>query len=367
MKMTPFKTEQWMTDHENDAVFNLTDTCVQPLHMKELLQLDSDGVLDDVVLDYGTITGLLPLKKEIASLYRKADPENITMAHGCSQANEMVMNEILQPGDHVIAFTPSYEQFVRIPESLGCTVTELVLHEEKGWQPDVEDLRRAFRQNTKMILFNSPNNPTGTVFEREFLDACASLCRKNGCWMFADEVYRSASQPSLFDLYPHTVVTGSLSKMYSLAGLRLGWIAADRQLIDRLNFRRDYSIISEGPLAEAAGLAALKAKKQILARSESIISESKAAVTEWLKREPRAHVQLPESGTVAFLKYDAAMDSRTLAERLLKEEGVFFVPGWCFDCEYHLRLGLTRGRKTMEKGLALFSGFLDRCSSHESV
>lgn len=359
MKLTPFKTEQWMTDHENEAVFNLTDTCVEPLKFSELLSFDSTDLMGKIVLDYGAITGLTLLKKEIASLYRTAHEECITMAHGCSQANEMVLLELLEPGDHVITFTPSYEQFVRIPESIGCRVTALRLHEETGWQPDADELRAAFRPETKMILFNSPNNPTGTVFQKEFLDLCAELCGRNGCRMFADEVYRDRDMDSLFDLYPHTIVTGSLSKLYSLAGLRLGWIAADPDVIAAINRRRDYSIISDGPLTETAGLIALREKEHLHVRSESIIRESRAAVEDWIGNEPRADLVLPEHGTVCFLRYHIPMESRELAERIQKKYGVFFVPGWCFDCEYHLRLGLTRGAEVMREGLNRLSLFMD--------
>lgn len=359
MKLPSFKTEQWMTDHENDARFNLTDTCVEPLKFSDLMDLDSEKLMNEIVLDYGAITGLPRLKREISSLYRTAHEECITMAHGCSQANEMVMLELLEPGDHVVTFTPSYEQFVRVPESIGCSVSELRLHEENGWQPDADELRASVRPETKMILLNSPNNPTGTVFNKNFLDVCAEICEENGCWMFADEVYRDQKTDSLFDLYPHTIVTGSLSKMYSLAGLRLGWVVADPALTERINRRRDYSIISDGPLTETAGLIALKAKDHLRARSEKIIRESKDAVKMWVRSEPRAELILPEHGTVCFLRYDFPMKSRELAERIQKEYGVFFVPGWCFDCEYHLRLGLTRGADVMREGLNRLSRFMD--------
>jgi aspartate/methionine/tyrosine aminotransferase len=359
MKLPYFKTEQWMTDHEQRAVYNLTDTCVQPLTLAELEKMDKDHLLSSVTLDYGTITGDIRLKQEILKLYVSGSEDNLTMAAGCSQANELVMAAMLDQGDHVIAFMPGYEQFIRLPESIGCSVSVLPLYEENSWQPSIDDVRQAVRPDTRMILLNNPNNPTGIRFREDFMKELISLARERNIYILADEVYRDYHMPSISDQYEKGIAASSLSKMFSLAGLRLGWVKGPQEVIAAINCRRDYSLISTGPLADTLGLIALQNKDEIHARSRRLMEEDRRVVTAWLAAEPRAHVQLPEEGPVCFLKYDMPVDSRTVSEELLDRYGVFFVPGWCFDCEHHLRLGLTREPDRTAEGLRLFSRYMD--------
>ena len=167
------------------------------------------------------------------------------------------------------------------------------------------------------------------------------MAKENQTYILCDEVYRSPDQPSICDEYEKGISTSSLSKMFSLAGLRLGWIKGPAEVIAAVNVRRDYSIISTGPLIDALALIALQNKENILARSCAIIDANKASLTSWLKDNPAFSIVMPQAGTVGFLKYDAPIASADFARYLLDQTGVFYVPGSCFDSESHLRLGLT--------------------------
>ena len=358
MKLPKFEVEQWMTEHEHEAVCNLTDTCIPALTVPELLALDEAGAFQSVKLDYGAITGDQRVKEEILTLYSTGDTDNITTSQGCLQGNEMVMETLLEPGDHVITFKPGYQAFSDYPRALGCTVTELPLYEDAKWQPSVTDLEEAMQEPTKLIILNDPNNPTGFRFSNLFVTRMIELAEKQGTWILADEVYRDPRFPSVSDRYEKGISTGSLSKMYSLAGLRFGWIKGPKDLIDTINARRDYSIISTGPLSDTLAGIALSHKGELLERAGGIIRANRNVIEEWLKEEPLCSVNLPEFCTVSFLKYDSPVPSRTLAEDLLKESGVFFVPGACFFQENHLRLSLTADPEDMKKGLSILSKYL---------
>ncbi len=360
MKLPKFEVEQWMTDHENDAVFNLTDTCIPALTLDELLAMDEAGDIRNVKLDYGAITGDPRLKEEILKLYSSGTEENITTSQGCLQGNEMVMETLLETGGRVITFTPGYQAFADYPRSLGCEVIELPLYEERGWQPDAGEFEEAMKQPVKLIILNNPNNPTGMRFDPSLIKSMIDLAEKQGTWILSDEVYRDPRFPSLSDQYEKGVSTGSLSKMFSLAGLRLGWIKGPADLIRKINERRDYSIISTGPLADTLALIALKNKDRLLERAGAVIQADRKIILEWLKDEPLCSVVLPEFCTVSFLKYEGSVPSRKLAADLLKDAGVFFVPGSCFFYENHLRLSLTAEPETMKKGLRLLSSYLHR-------
>ena len=357
MHLDDFLTEQWMNEHENDAVYNMTDTCVEPLSFSALMAMDNEDILRDVVLDYGTITGDIRLKREILKLYRSGTEDSITMTHGCLSANELVMYTFLEPCDTVVTFTPGYQQFTDLPRSIGCYVKEVKLYEEKGWMPDFDELEAAFAGPVRMVILNNPSNPTGTFFDEIFLNTLIGSCRKQGTLILCDEVYRGKEpdEVSVSDLYEYGLSTCSLSKMFSLAGLRLGWVKADPDLIRQINVRRDYSFISAGPLAESAALAALRHQDDLLLRSKSIIADNIKVYEEWLKSVPYASLVIPKHGTVGFLSYTGNMESRELALALLAEDGVFFVPGSCFGCEKHLRIALTREPEKTRHGLAVLA------------
>jgi len=358
MKLPVFAVEQWMTDHEKEAVYNLTDTCVRPLTLQELLAYEPDFT-PDFKLDYGEITGDEALKKEILKLYESGNPDQLTFAHGCNQANELVMETLLEPGDRVVTFTPAYQAFTDYPRSLGCEVVEIPLLEDHGWQPDLNQVHEVLSEKTKMIILNMPNNPTGSVLQEEIMQDIMALAKRHRAYILCDEVYRSPDLPSLSDRYPLAICTSSLSKLYSLAGLRFGWIKAAEEIIDLINYRKDYSIISSGPLLDRMALIAFTHQEEILGRSYSVVADARRVVKKWLEEEKRCSLVMPEFGTVSFLQYNCDMESSELCTNLQEKYGVFFVPSSCFGMENHLRLTFTQSPEVMEKGLKLFSQYMD--------
>lgn len=358
MKLADFKVEQWMNKYEMDAHYNLTDTCMKSLTIQELLDMEPLG---SISLDYGQITGDKECKEAILSLYETGTTDQITTCHGCLEANQLVMETILEPGDHVLAFVPGYQQFIDMPRSLGCTVDTVSLDESKSWMPSITDVEQSLTENTRLIILNNPNNPTGTLYTGAFLDALIKLCRKQGIYILCDEVYRGLeANESISDLYERGIATSSLSKIYALAGLRFGWVKGPKEVIDQINVRKDYTMVSTGPLIDALALTALKHKEEILQRNRQILQTNKETIRQWLENEPRYHVQLPQEGTVCFLRYDFDIPSEQLALELLEQTGIFFVPGSCFDYEYHLRLGLGQDCQMTKEGLERLSQWTDQ-------
>lgn len=366
MKIPVFKTEQWMTEHEKNVTYNMTDTCVPSLSLKELTMMDDSRLLDDVILDYGEITGDIRLKKEILKMYQTGTIENITLDHGCLHADEIVMQTLLESGDKVISFTPGYQQFTDYPKSIGCDVIEIPLIEENGWQPDLEKLKQAMQYNIKMIILNNPSNPTGTYLKGDILNELVILAKKQDTYILADEVYldyRDGS--SISDLYEKGISTNSLSKMYGLAGIRLGWVKASKEVIDLINFRRDYSFISTGPLVDTLALIAFHNIDTLLDQGKKVIEENKKIISEFLKDNPNFHLVIPEEGTVSFLQYDGDISSEEFTLGLLEKYSVFYVPGSCFGKENHLRLSFTHDPKKLKTGLELTAKYLNDIVSHK--
>ncbi len=154
-----------------------------------------------------------------------------------------------------------------------------------------------------------------------------------------------------------------MSKTMALAGLRIGWIhARDAQLLQRINARRDYHVISESALTDALAQIAFAHREQIMERNRRIVQENRRILHEWLEGEPLADCVIPRCGTVCFLQVHLDMPSAQLCEQLQADTGVFFAPGSCFGVEGHLRLGLGINNTVMREGLSRLSRWLHQKS-----
>ena len=364
MNIKEFIVEKWMTDHENDCLYNLTDTCISPLTIKqieEISQTDIIGELSQIKLDYGPITGSIRLKRAILSLYQQGDMENISITNGASSANEHVMKALLSSNDHIITFFPSYQQFYSYPEMLECKCDLIELKEENRWQTSVDEIVSHIVPETKMIIMNSPNNPTGTLLDKNFLLKLIDVCKERHIYILIDEIYQGLYEiNSISDLYEYGISTSSLSKIYACAGLRLGWIKASKDVIQIIDKWRDYTLISTGMIDDYLASFILEHKELIIERSRKICEANKKILADYLKKEKRVSCIIPKDGTVSFLKYYLPIHSIQLCEGLQKEYGVFFVPGEAFGCDYHLRMTFTGSPEKTKKGLELLSKYFNK-------
>lgn len=372
MKIRDFGVEMWMNAYENDCTHNLAETCVRSLTVEELLDLSGkrEETLEQLVqtrLTYGDIPGSPRLRQAIAGLYQAMSPERVTITNGAIGANALTMLTLVEPGDRVISVLPTYQQHYSIPESIGAQVDILQLREENGWLPDLDELRGLVKKaggKVRLININNPNNPTGSVMEEPMLREIACIAREAGAWLLCDEVYRGLCHQgdpytaSVADLYEKGISTGSMSKVYSLAGLRLGWIAGPRELTERLERQRDYHIISVGRLDDLLASVALESREAISARNLAICREGGRLLAEFVAGEPHISYVKPKGGTTAFLRYDLPMESAELCRRLQEETGVMLLPGSALDMEGYLRIGYCNDPGITEAGLARFGEWL---------
>ncbi len=369
MKIRDFGVEIWMNRYENHCEWNLAETCVESLTVAELLEMagKTDTILAELLplkLTYGAIEGSERLRGQIASLYAKQAIENVVTTHGAIGANALVHETLVEPGDRVISVLPTYQQHYSIPESYGADTQILKLTEETGFLPDLEQLQRLAIPGTKLIAINNPNNPTGALMDCGYLEKIVGIARGCGAWILCDEVYRGTDQEgdgltaSIADLYEKGVSTGSMSKTFSLAGLRLGWIVAPPELIHAVSIHRDYNTISVGMLDDHFAAMALENRHKILARSRSITRTNLAVLSDWVDSEPRISWVKPHSGTTALLKYDLPMTSEAFCLGLLERTGVMLTPGSAMEMEGYLRIGYANSESILREGLQRLSGFL---------
>lgn len=370
MKIKPFAVEEWMNAWEEGARYNIAETCVDSISLDELFALtgeDKDAFLREFSarrLTYGTIEGAADFKEGICGLYKTIAPENVVPTHGAAGANHHIFYSILEPGDRVVSIMPTYQQLYSIPESFGADVKLLHLKQENDYLPNLDELRELVTPGTKMICINNPNNPTGALMSTELLKEIVEIARSVGAYVMCDEVYRHLTQndgwsESVVDLYEKGISVSSMSKVFSLAGLRLGWIAThDMGVIKACMSHRDYDLISCGMFDEAVAAVALKHSDKLLKRNQTIVRENLDILDKWVKSEQKLTYTKPLAGTTALVYYDYDVPSYEFCERMYKETGAFVTPGDCFEQPHSVRIGYASDKQVLIDGLKAFSAFL---------
>lgn len=377
MKIKPFLVEEWMNAYETQATYNIAETCADSISLEELFTLCEEDLevfwksISSKRLTYGDIHGYPSFREGASSLYRTLSPEQIIPTHGAAGANHLAISALVNPNDHIISVMPTYQQLYSIPESIGAEVDILKLTKEDGYQPDLNKLESLLRKDTRAIILNNPNNPTGALMSKETLLRIVALAEKSDAFVFVDEVYRhlvhdDTYSESIVDLYDKGVSTSSMSKVFSLAGIRLGWIAVkDEELKAKILSHRDYSTISCGMIDERIGAVALKDPQKLLKRNRDLVKENLSILTEWVEKEPLITFVRPQAGTTALLHYDLQIPSREFCLRLLDETGAFLTPGDCFGEEHSLRIGYASDTEVLRKGLEAMSGFIKKLQNEQ--
>lgn len=367
MKIEPFGVEQWMNAWETKCALNLAETCVASLTLAELMQMagttqQMPSDLAAMQMTYGEIRGSTRLRGLVAGMFDGQSADNVLITHGTIGVNHMVYQTLVGSGDHVVAITPTYQQHTAIPRSLGAKVTEVALRDGDGWLPDWDQVADAVTPATKVIALTNPNNPTGALIDRAGLETLVAIAREYDLWVLCDEVYRGTEQgdpvPSIVELYEKGISTGSTSKAFSLAGLRLGWIVGAESLLDDCEVHRDYTTISVGMVDDYFAAMALDAKDIVLERSRQITRDNLAILDAWITREPKASYVKPKAGTTAFVAFDVPMKSYDFCVTLLADTGVMFTPGSALGVEGFVRIGFACHTEVLTEGLAKVSDWL---------
>ncbi|HJA68282.1 MAG TPA: aminotransferase [Candidatus Mediterraneibacter cottocaccae] len=377
MKIKPFAVEEWMNKWEVGAKYNIAETCVDSVSLKQLLEIcgEDEAIFTQTLLSkrlsYGDITGLPKFKEGVCKLYKTIQPDEIVPTHGAAGANHHVFMSLISQGDHIISIMPTYQQLYSIPESIGARVEILQLKKENGYLLDINELKRLVTSHTKMICVNNPNNPTGALMSREMLLEVVDVAKSVGAWVLCDEVYRHLTQTdawceSIVDLYEKGISVSSMSKVFSLAGIRLGWIAShDKEAVAAMLSHRDYNLISCGMLDETIAALALANSDKLLARNRAIVRENLEIVDRWIKNEGHASYVKPKAGTTALIHYDLDIPSYDLCADMYKKTGAFVTPGDCFEEKRCFRLGYACDKATLEDGLAAISEYFEMVTKGE--
>ena len=370
MEIKPFKVEEWMNEYEKEAVYDIAGTCVKNFSLSELFSFcgvderDFMHNLSQKTLTYLNISGSDEYKNGICSLYKTLKPENVLSTVGAAGANHLVFYSLIEPGDEVVSVVPTYQQLYSIPESFGAMVKILRLRPENDFLPDLEEFAALVTPKTRLICLNNPNNPTGALIDDDLLKKISNIAEKNDAYVLCDEVYRGLEEnsvsSSIVDIYEKGISTGSMSKTFSLAGVRAGWVATkDKKALASLFSHREYSLICCSVLDEAISALALENAGKIINRNKKILAENREILNNWLSAQNNYYCCAPKAGTTALLYYKKDVSSKVFCDRLSKQKGVFTTPGFCFELENCFRIGYGCEKSLLKRGLELLNEFAD--------
>lgn len=375
MYIKPFALEEWLKKHEGTAKYNLAESCVYAVSLDDffaITRIDQKSFLNEytqIHLDYGNIDGgTSELKKQVSALYDTVPPEGVFLSHGATEANTLLMWTLLSPGDHVITICPDYQQYVAVPESFGAKVDCISLkREDNAYLLPMDEIRNCINDKTKVILFSNPNNPTGAILSEDKLAEIIELAREHHIYIVCDEVYRQVLQdeavcPSIADLYEYGISVGSLSKAFSFAGLRTGWIATrDMDVLQQVKYHSAYSMSSIGGLKEYLATKVLENKQIIIARNMSLLRVNLITLDGWLS-QGRDHFSYvyPKAGSTVLIYYNYDIPAINLCCYIFDKTGTLITPGDMFGVPGSFRISYACDHRQLLAGLScLYEVFED--------
>ncbi len=367
MNLRPFALERFFARYEFSARYLLCSSDAETMPLRDLLAVEPAAAerFGELRLGYVESTGGKTLRSAIARLYEHGD-ESAVLVHGGSQEPIFTFSlAALGPGDHAVVQFPAYQSQYSIAEAVGARVTRWRSDLARGGAPDPDELERLIRPETRVIVLTTPNNPTGYAFDRARMDAVIEIARRRGLWLFSDEVYRGSEReaerlPAACDRYERGISLGGTSKMYGLAGLRIGWVATrDRALLERMATIKDYLTICNSAPSEFLAELAVRHHDELVARTRGIVETNLDLLDEFFAHRSDSFAwSRPRAGNTAFPRYRSG-SSEAFCTRAVESAGVLLLPSSVFDAgDEHFRIGY--GRANLREALAALDAFMDR-------
>ncbi len=315
---------------------------------------------------YCSTRGVTALREAIAEYLKRtrslhATAEQVLVAPGCKMALSLAMMALIEPGDEVLYPDPGFPIYPSFTRGLGATAVPFGLEEKNKFQPDMEEIARKVTPRTSAIIFNSPNNPTGTVFSQAALEQLAALAARHNLWMISDEVYArilfSGEYQSIWSLpgmAERTVIIDGFSKSFAMTGWRLGYAVAPVEVIDAM----DLLVLNTFTCAaEFIQVAAIEALRDSTNAVEAMVAEYRKRRDQFvggLKQIPGFRCQAPEGAFYAWVNIEnTGLSAEEVQKLLLEEAGVAGIAGAAFGPggKKYLRFSLVSARKLLEEAL----------------
>lgn len=345
MKLVPFVLEEWLAKYRDSVPHHLGMSTGPKWTLAEIKALMTDAELaafESTPLTYCASNGGEGLRTALASMYG-ADPEEILVLNGGAEALLVLFAVIDDPKANVVVPVPSFAPFVELPAALGIETRRYELKIEDGFALDVDAIVRLADVRTKLILVNTPHNPSGAAIDDAAIRELEAFAEPRGIQLVVDEVYhpiyhgeprRSAGE------YSRATVLGDFSKSFGLPGLRIGWLLErDAARRHRLMNAHNWFTVSTNMLGELLAEVATRRRETVFGRTLAVCRANLALLEEWIARhEDRLEWLRPVGSMTAFPRLRGERDARPFCIAAA-ERGVLLAPGDCFGAPAHFRIG----------------------------
>jgi aspartate/methionine/tyrosine aminotransferase len=346
MNLPRFLLDEWLEQKHDPATpveYDLGSSTGPVWTLRELLSLGGDlEELLDAPVSYVSPRGTPALREAIASL-EGCDPDHVQATTGGAEALMLIFSDAAAPGANVVLPRPGFPANDAMAQAFGLETRHYLLRQENGFRIDAGEIRGLIDSSTRLVLVNSPHNPTGATLSDSEMEGLHDFCAERGVQFLSDQVYHpiyhSGSMRTAARL-PQATVLGDFSKALCLSGLRIGWIIEPNgERLRRYLNARSYFTVCGTAMAERLGALALRQREAIYARARKIASENMARLAGFFAdRRDRFHYTAPRGGMTAFPSMADGSDARPLCAHALRH-GVLLAPGDCFGMPAYFRIG----------------------------
>jgi aspartate aminotransferase len=315
---------------------------------------------------YVSTRGIPALRAAIANYLRRTrrlevSSEEVLVAPGCKMALSLAMMGLIEAGDEVLYPDPGFPIYPSFTRGLGATAVPFGLVEKNNFQPDLQEIAAKITPRTSLLIFNSPNNPTGTVFSRQTLEQIAELARKHDLWVVADEIYARilfngefVSIRSLSGMAERTIIIDGFSKSFAMTGWRLGYAVAPKHVVDAMDLLVLNTFTCVAEFTQVAAIEALRDSTNAVDAMVAEYRKRRDLFVEGLNRVPGFRCQIPDGSFYAWVNVeDTGLAAEEVARLLLEDAGVAGIAGAAFGAagKNYLRFSLVSARHSLEEAL----------------
>ena len=364
MQLKPFLLDAWLDQYEHDIEFNLAASTGPTWTVNDILALAGDETRHRFLnhnLVYSRVAGADSLREAIAEMQHVA-VEAVQIVTGAAEALLALMWMAAEPGANVILPLPGFATFSALPESLGLETRFYRVRRENGFRIDPDEIKRLADSRTKLILVNSPHHPTGATIADGEMEALHAFTAERGIQLVCDEVYHPiyhGRQMKSAARLPHATVIGDLSKAFSLAGVRTGWmIEHDAERRRQYWTARAYFTVSNSTTGEILSEVAIRKRDVVLGKTEETATRNLKLLDRFIADYRNVFGWIPpQGGMTAFPWLVSGENARPFCQAAAKR-GILLAPGDCFDTPSHFRLGFAAAGHNFSTALDRFGAFV---------
>ena len=369
MQLKPFLLDAWLDQYEHGIEFNLAASTGPTWTVNEILALADDETRNRFLnhnLDYSRPAGTDSLREAIAEM-QNVPVETVQVVTGASEALLALMWLAAEPGVNVVIPLPGFTTFSALPESLGVETRFYRVRRENGFRVDPDEIKRLVDSKTKLILVNNPHNPTGATIGDAEMEALHDFAAERGIQLVSDEVYHPiyhGRQTQSAARLPHATVIADLSKAFSIAGVRTGWIIEHEAQRRRQYWNaRAYFSVSNTTTGEILSEIAIRKHVIVLGKTQEVATRNLKLLDRFMADHRDVLGWIPPQGGMTAFPWLVGGENDRLFCQAAAEHGILVVPGDYFDTPSHFRLGFAAAGDDFSKALDRFGAFVKSWSA----